>query len=137
MTDPVSLTFGITSLLQVIAQTSVAVASFVQTCRKARADLLGIDQELSALKKILEWLKSDTEDIQDVSIPESLSDQILTIISHCNGTLKKIKSVLEKHSDWRGPARWALDGKKEVSGLQPELAAYRGALSVALITIDM
>jgi hypothetical protein len=135
MTDPVSLTFGITSLLQVIAQTSVAVASFVQTYRKARADLLGIDQELSVLKNILEWLKKDTKDIQDVSIHESLSDQIVTIISH--GTLKKIKSVLEKHEDWRGPARWALDGKKEVSGLQPELAAYRGALNVALITIDM
>jgi hypothetical protein len=137
MTDPVSLTFGISSLLQTIAATSIAVFKFVQTCRKARGDILGINDELSMLKGILEFLKDDTDGSHVGSIPDSLIVQINQMVSHCNHTLDKITTVLEKHSDSFGPAKWALDGKKEVSSLQQELAVSRGALNLTLAAMDM
>jgi len=126
--------FGVTSLLNTIAVTTVAVADFVKGCRKARGDLLGVAQELSTLTKILEWLKNDIDSEGDngISIPDSLTSQITSIVSHCKRTVDKIQLVLEQHSGSMGAAKWAVGGKKDVNSLQAELAAYRGALNLTM-----
>lgn len=134
---PLSITTGILSLLSTVGKTSIAIANFVKTCREARSDLLGVGQELSTLKQILEWLKDDTDSDNNSSVPDSLSEQILPIISNCNAVLEKINEVVKKHSGRLGPARWAIDGKRDVISLRGELNAYRGALSVTLETVSM
>lgn len=136
MAEPLSITTGILSLISTIGKTSLAVADFVKTCREARRDLLEVSQELLQLEKILEWLKDDTEE-SSTSIPETLTAQILPIISNCSLVLDRIQGVVGKHSGRFGPTRWAIDGKKDVTSLRGELAAHRGALNVTLEAITI
>ena len=137
MSDPLSIPSNITSLLKIIALTTSAVVDFVRICRQARGDLLGVSQELSTLTQILEWVKSDIEESNAASIPDPFAAHVGSITSDCNRTLDKIRAALEKHSTRLGPARWALDGKKEVNSLQRELCGYRGVLALTLETISL
>jgi hypothetical protein len=98
---------------------------------------LGINQELSALQQILEWLNDDACATNANLIPESLKAQILSIISECGCILRKINDVIEKHSGPLGPTKWVMDGKKEINSLREALGAYRGALNIALETVAM
>lgn len=72
MADPLSITSGILTLLSAVGKTTIVVAEFVKTCREARRDLWEVNQELSNLKQILQWLKDDTED-SNTPIPDSLT----------------------------------------------------------------
>ena len=91
MADSLSLTTGILALISTVGKTSIVLTDFIKTCREARGDLLGVSQELSTLKQILEWLKDDTEEDELSAIPESLTTQVLPIISDCDRVLRKIK----------------------------------------------
>lgn len=135
--DPISITGACVSLLFAIGRTSVAVTGFIRDCREARSDLTGVTRELSDLKLVLELLKDDT-DVQDGRIiPEALRIQILSIIAHCDNVLRKIDQLLEKHSGTLGATRWAVDGKKDATNLLQSLEAYRGALSLAVETVNL
>jgi hypothetical protein len=137
MAEPLSIATGVLALINTVGKTTIAVTEFTKTYREARGDLLGILQELSTLGQVLKWLKDDTSDEKESSIPISLATQILPIISDCERVLDKIREIVAKHSGPLGPARWAFDGKKDVSGLREALGAHRGALNVTLETITM
>jgi len=137
MTDPLSLAFGITSLLQTTTQTAITIYNFVNTCSHARDDLLEVSRELLALNQILEWLKNDTGQPNNVLIPDYLTAHTRSGIYHCKRTLDRIQAVLRKHSGRSGPARWAMIGRTEVNILQGELTLYRSALNLTLQTISM
>lgn len=137
MADPFSITASILALVSTLGKTSIAINNFAKTCREARSDLLEVNQELSTLKHILDWLKDDTEREKHSAIPKSLTMQILPIISDCNRVLKKIDEVVQGHVGALGSAKWALGGKKEISCLREALAAHRGALNVTMETVSM
>lgn len=137
MVEPISIIAGITSLLSTIVRTTIVVTNFVKVCREARGDLIRVSEELATLKQILECLKRDTEESEPSPTLDSLTDQILPIISHCNDVLERINAVVEKQSGRFGPVKWAIEGKRQVISLRGELAAYREALSVTLEIISM
>lgn len=137
MADPLSITTGILALITAVGKTSIVVTDFVKTCREARGDLLGVSQELSTLKQILEWLRDDTDETKQSAIPESLTAQIIPIVTDCDRVLKKIDNVVKGHASTLGPTKWALGGKKDIGSLREALSAHRGALSVTLETLTM
>jgi len=135
--DPLSITTGCLTLLGTIGQTSLAITSFVRSCREARGDLAEVARELSELKMVLELLQGGQDVENDRIIPESLQRQILGILVKCNEILVKIDAVLEKHRGRVGDIRWVATGKNDVANLRQSLEAYRGALSLVLETITL
>ena len=120
-----------------IGQTSIAITSFVKSCREARKDLAEVARELSELKLVLELLEGDQDVENDKILPESLQRQILSILSNCNGVLVKIEAALEKHRGRVGDIRWVVTGKTEVANLRQSLEAYRCALNLVLETVTL
>lgn len=137
MADSLSLTTGTLALISTVGKTSIVLTDFIKTCREARGDLLGVSQELSTLKQILEWLKDDTEEDELSAIPESLTTQVLPIISDYDRVLRNINRVVKSHTGTLGPTKWAFSGKKNISSLREALLAHRGALNVTLETLTM
>jgi len=135
--DPLSVTAGCLSLLGSVASTASAVTSFIRGCREARGDLTAVTRELSEMNIVLELLRDETETKDSRIIPEKLRIQIVSILGSCEGVLKKINEVLQRHSGQLGAVRWVSDGKGEVASLRQSLEAYRGALSVVLETVGL
>ncbi|KAM0389436.1 hypothetical protein ACHAQC_008746 [Fusarium culmorum] len=139
------LPFGVTEekggfilwLIGTVTKTTVAVTTFTRDCREARSDLTSINGELSQLQLVLELLRDDTAVSDDQILPESLQEQILSIINNCSAVVSKINLVLNNHSGKVGVLKWATFGKSEVAGLRMSLEAHRGSLNLALDLVSV
>ncbi|CAG1960370.1 unnamed protein product [Fusarium graminearum] len=120
-----------------VTKTTVAVTEFTRDCREARSDLTSINGELSQLQLVLELLRDDTAVSDDQILPESLQEQILSIIDNCSAVVSKINLVLDNHSGKVGVLKWATFGKSEVAGLRMSLEAHRGSLNLALELVSV
>ncbi|KAK0743449.1 P-loop containing nucleoside triphosphate hydrolase protein [Schizothecium vesticola] len=135
--DPLSITVSCLTLIGVASKTSLAVTTFIRSCRDARSDLTSISGELTQLQLVLDLLKDDADVTDDRIIPQSLQGQILSIIANCSDVVEKINKVLQKHGAKVGPAKWTTFGKTEVDGLRMSLEAHRGSLSLVLELVSV
>lgn len=135
--DPLSITTACIGLIGTVTKTTVAVTTFTRDCREARSDLASINGELSQLQLVLELLRDDTAVSDDQILPESLQEQILSIIDNCSAVVTKINLVLDNHSGKVGVLKWATIGKSEVVGLRMSLEAHRGSLNLALDLVSI
>lgn len=135
--DPFSITTACIGLIGTVTKTTVAVTEFTRDCREARSDLTSINGELSQLQLVLELLRDDTAVSDDRILPESLQEQILSIIDNCSAVVSKINLVLDNHSGKVGVLKWATFGKSEVAGLRMSLEAHRGSLNLALELVSV
>ncbi|KAM0489833.1 hypothetical protein ACHAP8_012183 [Fusarium lateritium] len=135
--DPLSITTACIGLIGAVATTTLSVTNFTRECREARSDLTSINGELSQLQLILELLRDDTTASDDRILPESLQEQILSIIDNCSAVVSKINLVLDKHSGKVGALKWATFGKNEVIGLRISLEAHRASLNLALELVSV
>ncbi|KAJ4116127.1 hypothetical protein NW768_011099 [Fusarium equiseti] len=135
--DPLSITTACIGLLGTVTKTTLAVTNFTRECREARSDLTSINGELSQLQLVLELLRDDTAVSDETNLPESLQEQILSIIDNCSAVVSKINIVLDKHSGKAGVLKWATFGKNEVVGLRMSLEAHRGSLNLALELVSI
>ncbi|WXC45862.1 hypothetical protein QX201_005558 [Fusarium graminearum] len=135
--DPLSITTACIGLIGTVTKTTVAVTEFTRDCREARSDLTSINGELSQLQLVLELLRDDTAISDDQILPESLQEQILSIIDNCSAVVSKINLVLDNHSGKVGVLKWATFGKSEVAGLRMSLEAHRGSLNLALELVSV
>ncbi|UZP38247.1 hypothetical protein NXS19_006063 [Fusarium pseudograminearum] len=124
-------------LIGTVTKTAVAVTTFTRDCREARSDLTSINGELSQLQLVLELLRDDTAVSDGQILPESLQEQILSIIDNCSAVVSKINLVLDNHSGKVGALKWATIGKSEVVGLRMSLEAHRGSLNLALDLVSI
>lgn len=132
--DPLSITTGCLALISTVEKTTLAITAFIRACHEARTDLTSINVELLELAIILELLKDDTAGSDDSVIPESLQQQILSIITNCTTVVSKINNVLDsfKEGSKTSTIKWAASGKGEIAGLRMSLEAHRGSLNLAL-----
>ncbi|OBS20413.1 hypothetical protein FPOA_06783 [Fusarium poae] len=135
--DPLSITTACIGLIGTVAKTTLAVTNFTRECREARSDLTSINGELSQLQLVLELLRDDTAVSDGQILPESLQEQILSIIDNCSAVVSKIHDVLDKHSSKAGVLKWITFGKNEVIGLRMSLEAHRGSLNLALELVSV
>ncbi|XEV04989.1 hypothetical protein FSHL1_010276 [Fusarium sambucinum] len=135
--DPLSITTACIGLIGTVATTTLAVTNFTRECREARSDLTSINGELSQLQLVLELLRDDTTVSDDQILPESLQEQILSIIDNCSAVVSKINLVLDRHSGKVGALKWATFGKNEVIGLRMSLEAHRASLNLALELVSI
>ena len=135
--DPLSIATACLTLLSAAGKTVGAITTFIRGCRDARADLTSISGELTQLQLVLELLKDDTAVSDDRVLPESLQNQILSIIRNCSAVLDSINTALEKHAGKAGAAKWVMFGKTEVAGLRMSLEAHRGSLSLVLELVSV
>ncbi|KAL6912584.1 hypothetical protein FSST1_010344 [Fusarium sambucinum] len=135
--DPLSITTACIGLIGAVATTTLSVTNFTRECREARSDLTSINGEMSQLQLILELLRDDTTASDDRILPESLQEQILSIIDNCSAVVSKINLVLDKHSGKVGALKWATFGKNEVIGLRISLEAHRASLNLALELVSV
>jgi hypothetical protein len=138
--DPLSITTACLTLFAAVGNTSLAITSFIRSCRDARADLTALSGELTQLHLVLDLLKDDTA-ISDSNsiIPASLQRQVLSIISNTAAVVESINSLLTQHSKSgkAGVIKWVAFGKGEAAGLRMSLEAHRGSLSLVLELVQL
>ena len=135
--DPLSITSASLALLSTAGKTLLGITTFIRGCRDARADLTSVSGELTQLQIVLELLKDDTDVSDDRILPESLQNQILSIIKNCSAVLDSINELLQKHAGKAGATKWVMFGKAEVAGLRMSLEAHRGSLSLVLEVVSV
>ncbi|KAK3386519.1 hypothetical protein B0H63DRAFT_467895 [Podospora didyma] len=135
--DPLSISTACLTLLGAVGKTALAVTTFIRGCRDAGADLMSISGELTQLQQVLELLKDDTAVSDNRVLPESLQNQILSILENCTTVLECLNHVLHEHTGKTGAAKWVLFGKSKVAGLRMSLEAHRGSLNLVLALVSV
>jgi hypothetical protein len=136
--DPISITVGCISLAAGITKLSVAISGFVGDVQGTHDDLNTVSKQLGPLQAVLQQLAKDADDKEN-PLPEILRNQLIEILSHCNGVIGQLETVLRKHQSNRvakGP-RWAISGKPEVAKLRSTLEVHKSALDLALGTVAL
>ncbi len=137
--EPLSITTGCVALISTIGKTSFVITSFVRDCRAARHDLDAISRELTSLETIVTLLKEDTANTKGQAIPETLQEQITSIVSNCSQVLTDLDNLVQKHNGatMNNAVRWSMTGKGDAAKLRSNLEAHRGALNLALELLTM
>ncbi|KAJ8129637.1 hypothetical protein O1611_g3996 [Lasiodiplodia mahajangana] len=136
--EPLSITTGVISLLGAVGKTTLAVTSFIRSCREARTDHTAVNTELLELQIVLELLRDDSAINENNVFPEALRARVLSAITHCDTIIRHINAVLEKHDTSKStPIKWVTSGKREVSALQASLETHQGFLNLVLDMINI
>lgn len=135
--DPLSITTGCIALVSAVGNATITVNGFIRTCRDARSDLMTIHGELNELRLVLELLQDDAS--TTTNIPEGLQAQVLAILTKCGNVVTDINELVSEHSEKRrtGGVRWAWEGKDKVAVLRQSLETHRGALMLAVETVQL
>ena len=110
-----------------------AVRQVIQACNEARRDLLTTTGNLRQIELVMHLFKDDLSSDKASKLPESLRDQLLSVIEECNGTLRELDRVLSKYKT-RSQLRWAVGGKDKIQYLNRLLNAHIRSFS---LSIDM
>ncbi|CAM1510802.1 Fc.00g083150.m01.CDS01 [Cosmosporella sp. VM-42] len=135
--DPLSITTGCLALAQAVAKSAIAVNRFIRSCRDARSDLMTLHAKLNELKLVLELLQYDASTA--TTIPDGLQQQVVSMITRYGAVVADIDAVIDLHTQRRRTdgMRWAWDGKDKVAVLRQSLETHRGALMLAVETMQL
>ncbi|KAK4452552.1 hypothetical protein QBC34DRAFT_435411 [Podospora aff. communis PSN243] len=128
--DPLSITAATVSLAGAVGNTTVLIADFVGAMRSARKDLVSTSRHLGELSSTLDLLRND----DTAALPDAHRLQIRSILTSCESILGSLDAELSKpeYKSARGPAKWALSGKKEADELNKKLEAHLRTLGLAV-----
>jgi hypothetical protein len=128
--DPLSITAAAVSLTGAVGKTTVLIADFVRAMRSARKDLVSTSRHLGELSSTLDLLRNDDTE----GLPEAHRSQIRSILTSCESILGNLDTELGKpeYKGGRGPAKWALSGKKEVDELNKKLETHLRTLGLTV-----
>jgi hypothetical protein len=105
--DPFSVSVGVTSLIDVIFRTTIAIKSFMKNAHGAKTVMSRVQLQLARLECILKQTQNEADFDNEISTP--LKEKIYPIINECMEILSRIKPVLGDCNGRFGPRRWALD----------------------------
>lgn len=95
-----------------------------------------IHGELNELRLVLQLLEDDASTI--TVIPEGLQAQVLAVITKCSEVVADVDALIyEQIEQRRGGMRWAWSGKDKVVVLRQSLENHRGALMLAVETVQL
>jgi len=129
--DPLSITASCLAIASGVTKTSMAISGFARTYRDAFQDLSAVSGQLTELGMILEQLKDDGRDVEDV-LPSSLKNKIKSVLGNCQNILDQLEDVMQKYRGKSASIRWVVFGKDKVQGLSSQLSAHISALHIAL-----
>lgn len=138
MADPLTTITGVIGLVAAIEQSLFAINQFRQDVSEARRDLIRVSGELTSLRTTLEGLKEDFMD-EDVDVPPSLRDNIVSITSSCSKTVTDMEKLLLRLLDgkFRRKIEWANSGRPDMDKLRSNLEAHKMSLNIAIDMIDL
>jgi hypothetical protein len=135
--DPLSIASASLAFIVAAQKTTTAIYRFLHSCAAARADLIQVERELSALRLTIELIKDEDDTNAQSSLPNVLKEQVRNMLTNCEASAQQITGILDNCSGKAGPIRWTLLEKNKVLALNGKLEAFRSALSIALETVNM
>lgn len=136
--DPLSLTVGCATLLEIITKVTAAAISFARTTRDARKDIDSVSSELVSLQTAVVYLADDTKG-SPKAIPPNLEKQIGGIVINCRKVVADIDKSIKKHDEEKnlGAVKWAWRGKEEMATFRQLLESHKSSLGLALEMVSM
>ncbi|KAI9773149.1 MAG: hypothetical protein M1840_008270 [Geoglossum simile] len=137
--DPFTIVSSCVGLLNAIAGLSSLLRTFARDFREASKDAALVRGELGSLRTVLEMLQEEVQDVPTGAIPDSVAIQISGVTSSCNTVFGQISSVLAKYEEGglRRRLSWTDHGCADIQNLLRSLKGHRGALDLALSTINI
>ncbi|KAF2663481.1 hypothetical protein BT63DRAFT_418949 [Microthyrium microscopicum] len=137
--DPITITKGSITAIQLIASTSQTIYKFIRSVRDSRADLDAVELELSQIKRTLELLRDDIKEDADgsLSLPAQVGEQVIGILECCSEAIQQIEKTLEKYDSMTKRSlgkqiKWAEFGKPEINKARDQLETHKRALQLSV-----
>ncbi|KAM7197242.1 hypothetical protein V8F33_005670 [Rhypophila sp. PSN 637] len=133
----VGLVASCTSLIVAVGKSSVAIHSFVRSCRDARKELAETARQLVELEMVVNLIKDDFEPFthescQRLQMPDSLATEIPLIVDNCSMVLAEFDTIVAKYGDSSNGVKWTLSGREKAAALNKQLDAHVRCLNLAL-----
>lgn len=128
--DPFSIAAGCVGFSQAFAKTVPCIIFFIRAIHGARQELGRIYDQLCELDLVLNKVQQAIRPKENT--PNNERDHIFLIINKCLDAIDSINTIINDHTRWLGPSRWALYGKEKCQLISKSLDESIRGLSLVL-----